>query len=541
MKRPRSHEIDREGKSIFTSLLPPHWEPREETPDYGIDYVVEVFAKGRSTGLRFGVQLKSTTSLKTTVEAVHVPFRTNNLADYVDKQRLPVFLVVVDIHSRKGFWCFLQGYVDDGKLAPGWRAQKSVTIKIPLDHTLSDTDRLATAVAAADTRMAELRPSAPEAAIRAEKKRLEGLDPRFKIQLSADAKGRHVHLVAKEDVEVNISFTAPPEELREKMANLIDKGLPVDFLPGQVQFDGSKLFEDGLGDRATIHIAQSHPAVLRLRPHREHQPVADWMEYPGRFMGGRKEYRFINDRTNVPLLLDLRIARDGDSAPEVILDNIVFEYPKWSGQSLRRLAFFDQTAELIRCAESGCPWELDCCIEGNRVFHGLISSRQSSPDHISDLIELLTEARRIAESQRVEVLFPEEFRERNAEDIRRITALLSGEEVQYPRAPQSMTLRAAESGFREWLAAYDSKVLHVPVRFGYSSLPFPFFDHELEIGPLDVTVTRMLLEPSVDRLREMAKTSGCKLESLSLRASPDTQTMVSKRRPESVTETSTGT
>ena len=536
MKRTRSHEIDSEGKAIFLSMLPTQWVAREESPDYGIDFVVEVFANGLSTGLRFAVQLKSTTSLTATVEAVHVRLPTDNLADYVDKERLPVFLVAVDIQSRKGFWCFLQGYIDEGRLALGWRVQKSVTIKIPLDHTLSDVDRLTTAVTAADTRMAELRSGAPEAAIRAEKNRLEGLDPRFTIQLSADANGRHVHLSAKEDVEVNITFTGPAEEMREKMTNLIDKGLSVDFEPGQVHFEGSKLFESELTDLAAMQVTQSHPAVLRLRPHHPQQRATDWLDYPGRFVGGRSESRFTSERMNVPLQMELRVTRCGDSESVVPMVSIMFDYPNWSGQSLRRLAYFEQTAELIRCAAQGHPWELECRSDGNRIFHGLMSCRETLPPRLPEFIELLASARHIAESKGVDAMFPEEFYEWNAQDIRRISSLLSGEQVQYPRVVDSMKVVVSVSEVRELVTASSSDALEGPVGFAYSSLPFRFFDQELEIGPLNVSATKMLLDPPIARLRELIKAPDCKIESLTLRASEDTRTMVSMRQHESATE-----
>ena len=58
MKRPRSHEIDELAQRIFRVALPPEWIPREQKPDYGIDYTVDVYEGGRPTGLPFGVQLK---------------------------------------------------------------------------------------------------------------------------------------------------------------------------------------------------------------------------------------------------------------------------------------------------------------------------------------------------------------------------------------------------------------------------------------------------------------------------------------------------
>jgi len=44
--------------------MPPEWVVRRQTDDYGVDYEVEVFAEGQSTGVVFKVQLKGRSSVK---------------------------------------------------------------------------------------------------------------------------------------------------------------------------------------------------------------------------------------------------------------------------------------------------------------------------------------------------------------------------------------------------------------------------------------------------------------------------------------------
>ena len=52
--------IEEESNRAFTSALPSAWVPRRQEPDYGIDFIVEIFEDGRSTGLSFNAQLKGT-------------------------------------------------------------------------------------------------------------------------------------------------------------------------------------------------------------------------------------------------------------------------------------------------------------------------------------------------------------------------------------------------------------------------------------------------------------------------------------------------
>ena len=55
MKRPDQHIIETKSQRIFERLVPVEWVAREVKPDYGVDYLVEVFKNGESTGKTFFV------------------------------------------------------------------------------------------------------------------------------------------------------------------------------------------------------------------------------------------------------------------------------------------------------------------------------------------------------------------------------------------------------------------------------------------------------------------------------------------------------
>ncbi|WP_163445106.1 DUF4365 domain-containing protein [Flavobacterium columnare] len=58
MQRPRQHIIETESKKSLNSIIPDHWVLRELAPDYGLDFMVEIFKKENSTGNIFYLQLK---------------------------------------------------------------------------------------------------------------------------------------------------------------------------------------------------------------------------------------------------------------------------------------------------------------------------------------------------------------------------------------------------------------------------------------------------------------------------------------------------
>ena len=53
MKRPRTHEIDKEAMVVLESFLPSSWVVNPQHPDYGKDYLVEVVEDQELTGFNF--------------------------------------------------------------------------------------------------------------------------------------------------------------------------------------------------------------------------------------------------------------------------------------------------------------------------------------------------------------------------------------------------------------------------------------------------------------------------------------------------------
>jgi len=112
MKRHRTHQIDELAKRFFQAATPVTWCYNEHKTDYGKDYLVEPGDDDEElTGLNFFVQLKGQEKVKLTADGSRVKFvlETMHAAYYLDKIKdLPVFLVVVDVNKKKGWFQFLQ-------------------------------------------------------------------------------------------------------------------------------------------------------------------------------------------------------------------------------------------------------------------------------------------------------------------------------------------------------------------------------------------------------------------------------------------------
>ena len=150
----------------------------EHTRDYGKDYLVEIGedGNGQLTGTNFFVQLKGQRRVKRTADKIAVLFslESKHARYYSEKVKdLPVFLVVVDIGTEKGWWLFLQQSLQAHQK---WKTQKSFTVKIPVTQTLGDIPSLRQAIERAQTWMRVNHPVAIQDAINAHKQRVIQID-----------------------------------------------------------------------------------------------------------------------------------------------------------------------------------------------------------------------------------------------------------------------------------------------------------------------------------------------------------------------------
>jgi hypothetical protein len=121
------------------------WAVNEIIEDYVRDFEVEVFRDGKSTGIIFSVQLKSTASPAYSAAGEFVSHKlssrhVNRLAREV---RHPVLLIVACVEERRLFWTAPQL---DAALLRGRAASKGLktfTIRVPTANLLpSSRDRM---------------------------------------------------------------------------------------------------------------------------------------------------------------------------------------------------------------------------------------------------------------------------------------------------------------------------------------------------------------------------------------------------------------
>jgi len=170
-ERARSHINEEKSFEIFKGLLPEEWVYRKYSPDYGIDYSVELFKKVDGKYLTQGeyiyVQLKSVENLTHTDMKIYkryniekiplckpkkggVPFIKINVIKFVIDTSLletiekmgssvPVLLILVDLARQDAYFVCLNDYIEKviTPVNPQYYKQKTITINLPTENRLT--------------------------------------------------------------------------------------------------------------------------------------------------------------------------------------------------------------------------------------------------------------------------------------------------------------------------------------------------------------------------------------------------------------------
>lgn len=101
-QRPVQHDLKTRSHRAFEQRLPGNWTAQERREDYGIDFDVEIFESGTTSGYRFGTQIKAVGRLRGSPSA-QVKWTTRN---YWGDQSFPTLVVLWDDHTERLWWCW---------------------------------------------------------------------------------------------------------------------------------------------------------------------------------------------------------------------------------------------------------------------------------------------------------------------------------------------------------------------------------------------------------------------------------------------------
>ncbi len=257
-----SYEIERKAVSVFTAALD-FWLVREQAPDVHIDYVVEVRRNSEPTGLNFAVQLKGTTKPKyiNQKEKLSFSLKVKHLKYYLEQSKLPVYIVVVDVITGKGYWLFLQKWLKES--APsGWKQRKKINVRIPLQNELNNNNKLLESVEASDLFMRELNPSSIAASVALVHQKCIETDPNCNYEISCINGKPHIAVSPLNDSPVSLSSPN-----KTKLSKLFKTGEPVLFNSKEISLEGVDFFKQLFSQEerlVTLQVKQGFTCRIKL-------------------------------------------------------------------------------------------------------------------------------------------------------------------------------------------------------------------------------------------------------------------------------------
>jgi hypothetical protein len=131
MNRPRQHILETISKKALEQIIPDEWVVRPLDPDYGIDFMVEVFKSGKSTGDFFYIQLKGTDQ-KVKKSKIKVAVKYSTL-QYFSTLPLPILFLVYSTRDKKFRGLWINEY---NRIIKSKSKQKTVTLTLTDQHLI---------------------------------------------------------------------------------------------------------------------------------------------------------------------------------------------------------------------------------------------------------------------------------------------------------------------------------------------------------------------------------------------------------------------
>ncbi|MBW3582047.1 MAG: DUF4365 domain-containing protein [Euryarchaeota archaeon] len=130
-ERPAEHQLAAEAELKLRSVLPYDWTLQKIEDDYGIDFLLEVFEDGQTTGRILLIQLKGISQVRTDSPSVSVRLKSSTL-QYFTQLPLPCILVVWDARNERLLWSHVQDQIleqvkSDG---PEWFNAKTRVVRM---------------------------------------------------------------------------------------------------------------------------------------------------------------------------------------------------------------------------------------------------------------------------------------------------------------------------------------------------------------------------------------------------------------------------
>lgn len=512
MMRPKAHVIDKDAQLIMEGLLSREWNVQSLNPDYTLDYRVEIFEGGDPTGKRVHVQLKGSRNHRVKRGSISFRMDVKHVKYYIDKHREPVFLVLVDVTNRRGWWLFMQGYASMALDYPDWREQKTIAVHVPELNDMSNQRLFSEAILAAESFMDARSSTSITQAVKATREDLERKDGRFKIDVSLIEGREHYLLTPKENVNFSIRSSKSDEAVVKKMRDLFEKGVSVNFGPNEVIFEGMPLLQSVHEHGGTVTIGEPKPArVSMIALGKSGAELARIDGISGEVVGGAKEKRFSGCLAGGLIGLHITVTRYGATESHGGF-KFRLNLEAWQGVSLSNLENISAIHSLLESHGTPRRFRLDMRNDSTTIVTlGTITATdemEAMLDTFYGFLDGVVKCQRIMRHFGHDPKFTSKMSMEDLELINRVYGMLFEDGYSYPSHNQavSVTMSPAASEVKR-LAGSGPLSLNL-----MSDLDVELFGQRLSVGRVRTVFTNMSLVEKVEVLENELQSGKKELE-----------------------------
>jgi hypothetical protein len=502
-----TREIDRIAQNILQDSIPPAWLPRKQDPDIYIDYFIEIADMTGPTGIIFAVQLKGTASPKYSTSYIKLTMEIKHIAYYIDKVKQPLFIVVIDIINKKGYYLFVQEWVL--KLTNNnWRNQKYIILNIPAENLITNRDEFREAIHYADNYMRDLWPSSISASINYEKNRLENLDQRFEVSISHNDGQTRYGLRPKENVNFKCQFKFN-KNTKKGIIDYYNRGLPFSIEQTDIlKIEGSKIieeaFEKSTQGKVILGPLKKGESPLIISTLNELKQETSTLYINAAIFGGRKEFRIQGQLNESPLGVNI-LGKLTKTHLKSLDFEFNFELKKWEGLSILQLPFFEKIFSFLIAINSRNTIKMVYEIKGMRFIEGVSDEfNYETINRMHNSFNLLNKVRIIAKTMGINIIFPKiDLISRDyIDNIELVHDLITKGE--YRRDGSNARFKAEispyEIFFKEYGTEDTEKDLSTPLSVEVTEVKYNIFGTEIKLGTLRYILTnpRMIIKKGVN-------------------------------------------
>jgi hypothetical protein len=398
--------IDNAATALVKKWFASGWVVQEQVPNYHEDYVVEWVDGGELTGTKFSAQQKGHATVLFSKRYCAEQIKTKHLLYYGDKVRVPMFLFVVDTTKERGYYLFLQEWLDHNSSPTELKTKTKLTVKVPLENNLADRVKFVTELKRATAYLLAKYPGDPIDALKADAKKVEAIDPRWRVKLDVINSNKHYTLSAKEDIAATLTLAG---EHAAKFKDTFDYGKPVHLQGAGIALHGSPLFED-LQKKGAIASVSFSAKQHKIELHLWSEGVnAFRLTLPGAITVGKVGLSFIASLPDAPLDAEMKISKEEVQAKTGVGNfSLTFDFKKWEKKSIQGLPYFDKLRGFANAIVDKKLIHQEFTSDGNRVTGGTLGDPNGDLPfaYAAAVIQNIEKARAIAAKLGLEIHVP---------------------------------------------------------------------------------------------------------------------------------------